>query len=153
MKAFLEIAQAVAKISKCKRKKVGAILVRNGVVIASGCNYIQKECATCYRENAKPGHWSGQDQCPAVHAEITAIINAARIGIPIEGTTMYCTYVPCIPCAKAIVQAKIKHIVFLDKYAGCEGALKVLNRGGVKITHYGNDAFTEAQKHALKQSN
>jgi dCMP deaminase len=117
-KNFIKIAKEVAEASKCVSKKVGAIIVKDGRILSSGYNGTPtgyKNCTDIWNgEYTKEHHeWSKKYE---IHAEMNAIIWAARRGIPIEGGTIYCTYEPCSECTKNIIASGIKEIVYLEKY-------------------------------------
>ncbi len=119
---FLKLTFLVAERSTCRRHHVGAIIVRDKRILATGYNGAPsgtKDCLElgCLREQL--GIPSGQrhEVCRAVHAEQNAIIQAAIHGVDISGSTMYCTHSPCIICAKMIVNAKIKRFVTVTDYA------------------------------------
>lgn len=139
--AFMAAAEAVANLSNCRRKQNGAVLVRDNVVIASGYNHAPHDCVKCVREGSQPGHWTQEDTCPVIHAEIDLIANAAKHGVITAGATLYLTYMPCVPCAKAIVQAGIHMVIYRDDYEGSERAANVLNCGFVVVRQFGKDAY------------
>lgn len=119
---FMQMAELTAKRSTCLRRKVGAIIVKDKHIIATGYNGAPKglphceELGGCYRE--KLGVPSGQrhELCRALHAEQNAIIQAAVLGQSIEGGTIYVTHQPCVICAKMIINAGIKRIVVRNGY-------------------------------------
>lgn len=119
---FMQMAELTAKRSTCLRRQVGAIIVKDKHIIATGYNGAPKglpHCDTlggCLRE--KLGVPSGQrhELCRALHAEQNAIIQAATRGQSIEGATMYVTHHPCIICAKMIINAGIDRVVVKSGY-------------------------------------
>ena len=118
---FLKLTFLVAERSTCLRHHVGAVIVRDKRILATGYNGAPsgtKDCLElgCLREQL--GIPSGQrhEVCRAVHAEQNAIIQAAIHGVDITGSTMYCTHSPCIICAKMVVNAKIKRFVTATDY-------------------------------------
>ena len=116
------MAELTAKRSTCLRRQVGAIIVKDKHIIATGYNGAPKglphceELGGCYRE--KLGIPSGErhELCRALHAEQNAIIQAATLGQSIEGATIYVTHQPCIICAKMIINAGIGRIVVRNGY-------------------------------------
>lgn len=142
---FLQLAELVATRSTCLRRKVGAVLVKNERIIATGYNGAPRELrhcldVGCLRE--KQGIPSGQryELCRGVHAEQNAIINAAYYGAATEGSVLYCTNQPCIICARMIINAGIIKVVHLGNFdddialkfmqeAGIEVVLKEINKG------------------------
>ena len=118
---FMEITRLVATRSTCLRRKVGAIIVRDKRILATGYNGAPrglKHCLEigCIRE--KYGVSSGQrhELCRGIHAEQNAIIQAATSGVSIEGALIYSTHFPCSLCMKMIINAGINKVFFLDGY-------------------------------------
>lgn len=119
---FMQMAELTAKRSTCLRRQVGAIIVKDKHIVATGYNGAPKglphcnELGGCYRE--KVGIPSGErhELCRALHAEQNAIIQAATLGQSIEGATIYVTHQPCIICAKMIINAGISRIVVRSGY-------------------------------------
>ena len=117
---FMKICTAVGERSTCCRRKVGAVLVYDKRLLASGYNGSPVGIANCcdvgicLREESKSGE--NLATCYAVHAEQNAICSAARFGISTEGATLYCTTKPCNVCAKLIINAGIKEVIYSDDY-------------------------------------
>jgi len=119
---FMQFAVQAATRSTCLRQKVGAVIVKDKRILATGYNGAAngtKHCLDrggCYRatNNVPSGH--EQQMCYAVHAEQNAICQAARFGVPIEGSDLFCTHKPCSICAKLIVQTGIKSVNYLKEY-------------------------------------
>ena len=119
---FMEITGLVAQRSTCLRRKVGAVLVKDKRILATGYNGAPSGLPHCLdvgcmrEENNIP---SGQrhELCRGLHAEQNVIIQAARHGIPIQGATLYCTTRPCVICAKMIINAGILRIFYESGYA------------------------------------
>lgn len=118
---FISIVEDVATRSTCRRRKVGAILVKDKRIIATGYNGGPTGLAHCLdigclRE--KLGIPSGQQHelCRGVHAEQNAIIQAARYGVHTDGSTLYCTTQPCVQCTKMLLNAGVKEIVYEEGY-------------------------------------
>lgn len=117
---FMALAQAAAGRSNCRRRKVGAIAVKDRTIISTGYNGTpfgvtncdQGGCRRCASEEA-PGQ--GYDTCICVHAEQNAIALAARHGTSTEGAVIYTTLRPCFGCAKEMIQAGIKEAVYGDE--------------------------------------
>jgi dCMP deaminase len=132
---FMEIASVVAKRSTCLRNQVGALFVRNKRILTTGYNGAPSNLPHCDEVGcAREGVASGtrHELCRAVHAEQNAIIQAALHGVSIEGATLYCTHQPCILCAKMMINARIKKVVYRQSYPD-ETALKFLKQAGVEI--------------------
>lgn len=121
-KYFMEIAKLVKERSTCLRRKVGAVLVKDNHIISTGYNGAPskiKHCKEtgCYRKENKIKSGKKPEFCRAVHAEINCIIQCAIHGTAIEGETkIYCTNFPCISCLKAIINAKIKELIYIKGY-------------------------------------
>ena len=117
---FMKVAFEAAQCSNCSRRKVGAVIVRDGRVIVEACNGTpagmipcnEGGCPRCLSETAQGQEY---ESCLCIHAEQAAIAFASRAGLQIDGSTMYCTLRPCLTCAKLCVQAGVKQIVY-DKY-------------------------------------
>ncbi len=134
---FLEIAELVAKRSTCLRRQVGAIIVKDKRILTTGYNGAPSglthcEQVGCLREKLKIPSGERHELCRALHAEMNAILQAAHYGIGVTGSVVYCTSVPCIICAKMIVNSGIKRIVvrsdYPDKYAK-----KILKEAKVEV--------------------
>jgi len=118
---FMEIAQQVASRSTCTRRRVGAVVVRDKRILATGYNNVPsgiEHCTTrgCLRDELKIPSGQRHELCRGIHAEQNAIAQAARNGVSIEGSTVYCTNQPCILCAKLCINAGITEIVFTGEY-------------------------------------
>lgn len=140
---FMEMACVTAKRSTCLRRHVGAVIVVDKHIIATGYNGAPrglKHCGQieggCLRE--KLGIPSGQrhELCRALHAEQNAIIQAATLGQSIEGGTIYVTNQPCVICAKMIINAGIERIVVKEGYPD-ELAVQLLREAGLKVIELG----------------
>jgi dCMP deaminase len=117
----MSITKTVAERSTCLRRHVGAILVKNKRILATGYNGAParlKHCEEvgCLREDGSIPSGERHELCRALHAEQNAIIQAAYHGIAISGATLYCTNKPCVICSKMIINAGIKKIIYLDGY-------------------------------------
>lgn len=115
---FMEIARATSKRASCFKKKAGAVLVRNKQILSTGFNGAPKRIQDCFEKGycmrKKSSIPSGEklEFCMATHAEQNAIVQAACNGTAIDGATLYTTVQPCILCAKVIINAGIKEVVF-----------------------------------------
>ena len=136
---FLKIAHEVSKGSNCVSKKVWALIVRDTRILSTGysgtpAGYIN--CSDFFDNTYTKEHhdWSHDYE---IHAEMNAIIWAARNGISIEWATMYVTLEPCQQCTKNIVAAGIQRIVFLNKYPHNESdtAKKFLKENNIECVH------------------
>lgn len=134
---FMKMANDVATRTTCLRRGVGAVIVKDRRILATGYNGVPTGLAHCSETGClreQLGVPSGQrhEICRGLHAEQNAIIQAARLGISIEGATLYCTHQPCIICAKMIINSGIRRIVYKHGYPD-EFALKLLHEAGVEV--------------------
>ncbi len=118
---FLQVAKLVSKRATCLRRSVGAVLVKNKRILATGYNGAPaglKHCIDigCLREKLKIPSGQRHELCRGLHAEQNALIQAALYGISAEGSTLYATNQPCIICAKMLINAGIKEIVISEGY-------------------------------------
>lgn len=119
---FMEITKLVSTRATCLRRKVGAIIVKDRHILTTGYNGPPKgvphcdELGGCLREKLNVPSGERMEISRAVHAEQNAIIQAARLGINIEGADMYVTNQPCFICAKMIINSGIKRIFILNPY-------------------------------------
>ena len=136
--SFMKMAELAATRSTCLRRQVGAVIVQDRHVIATGYNGAPKgvphcsEKGGCLREQMGIPSGERHELCRALHAEQNAIIQAATLAQSIEGATMYITNQPCIICAKMIINAGIERIVVRDGYPD-QFAVDMLAEAGLKI--------------------
>ena len=137
---FMTLAEQVRTRTTCIRRGVGAVVVKNHRILATGYNGVPSglpHCGVtgCLRE--KLGVPSGQrhEICRGLHAEQNAIIQAARHGINIEGASIYVTNQPCVVCAKMIINAGIDEIIYKEPYPD-ELAMELLGQSGIKMREY-----------------
>ena len=129
---FLSLAELAASRSHCLHRKVGAILVKDRRVIATGYNGPASglpHCEQCRR--MEPG--KELEDCYAVHAEENALIQVAVHGPSTVGTTLYCTHQPCFHCAKLIIQSKVSDIYYREPYPDNRG-LELLKKAKIDVT-------------------
>jgi dCMP deaminase len=115
---FINIAFEIASASKCVSKQVGALIVKDGRILSSGYNGTPAGFMNCR------DHWNGEytkdhhewSKTYEIHAEMNAIIWAARKGISIEGATIYVTLEPCSECSKNLIASGIKRIIYAKPY-------------------------------------
>ena len=139
---FMEIAKVVSSWSTCIRngRQVGAVIVRDKRIIATGYNGAPSGVLSCAERNEclrdKLGIVSGtrQELCYATHAEQNALVQAAKLGVSVEGATIYVTHRPCTICTKLIINASIKRIVYGYNYPD-EFSIKLLNEAGIEIEY------------------
>ena len=118
---FMQITKLISMRSTCLRRKVGALLVKDKRILSTGYNGAPSglpHCAEvgCLREKLEIPAGQRQEICRGLHAEQNAVIQAALHGVSIKGAILYCTHQPCITCAKIIINAGIKKIVFEGDY-------------------------------------
>lgn len=118
---FMDIAKLVSSRSTCLRRQVGAVLVKDKHIIATGYNGVAKglvHCSErgCLREKLRIPSGERHEMCRGIHAEQNAIIQAAHLGVSTEGAIIYCTHQPCILCSKMLINAGIKQVVFDGEY-------------------------------------
>lgn len=139
---FMEMAQLVSTWASCyqEERKVGAVIVKDKRVMTTGYNGAPAGVSTCVERGEclrkKLGIPSGtrHEMCYAVHAEQNAIIQAAKLGVSIDGATLYCTHQPCVLCAKMIVNAGITRVVYEEGYPD-DFAREIMAEGGVELVH------------------
>ena len=137
---FMGIAELSAQRSTCLRRQVGAVIVQDKHMVASGYNGAPRglpHCAElgCLREELCVPSGERHELCRALHAEQNAIIQAATSGMSIEGATIYITHQPCYICAKMIINAGIRKIMVKEGYPD-EMAVKILDEAGLKIVTF-----------------
>ena len=118
---FMEITKLVARRSTCMRRHVGAVIVRDRRILATGYNGAPRglrHCSEtgCLREKMNIPSGQNQELCRGLHAEQNAIIQSALFGVSIENSQIYTVNQPCVVCAKMIINAGIKRIVFDEAY-------------------------------------
>ncbi len=137
---FMRIARLMAERSTCLRRQVGAVIVREKRILATGYNGApsgMKHCdeVGCLREKRHVPSGKMHELCRGLHAEQNAIIQAAMFGVSIQGAEIYCTNVPCIICAKMLINAGMsKRIHYQDGYPD-ELALEMLQEANVQLIH------------------
>lgn len=137
---FMEIADLVKTRSTCLRRQVGAVIVRDKRILATGYNGAPMNCKHCQELGClrnKLNVPSGQrhELCRAIHAEQNAVVQAAYSGTSVNGGTLYVTNQPCALCAKMAINAGIKKIIFKGEYPD-ELALELLKEAGVRVIKF-----------------
>ncbi len=145
---FMEIAQVVAKRSNCCRRHVGAVVMRDNHILSTGYNGTPRGVKNCFDGGcprcagaAKSG--THLEECLCTHAEQNAICQAAYYGTEISGGTIYITISPCLTCAKLIINAGIKEVVYGGDYAFLDTVKNMFKAAGVKHRKY---EFNKEQK-------
>jgi dCMP deaminase len=137
---FMDIVELVSKRSTCCRRSVGAGLVRDSRILATGYNGAPsklKHCLDigCLREQLKVPSGERHELCRGLHAEQNAIIQAALHGVNTKGATLYCTNHPCVICAKMIINAGVVNVVIRDGYKDTL-ADQMLKEAGIKVKQF-----------------
>ena len=123
--SYLEMAQIWAQNSYCKRRKVGALLVKDRMIISDGYNGTPSGFENICEED-------GVTKPYVLHAEANAITKVAKSGNSSEGDTLYVTASPCLECSKLIIQSGIKRVVYRDEYRLTDG-IDLLRRAGIEV--------------------
>ena len=125
---YIRMAQIWAENSYCKRRQVGALLVKNKTIISDGYNGTPAGFKNiCEDEN-------GHTYPYVLHAEANAITKIARSGNNSDGATLYVTAAPCIECAKLIIQAGISRVIYSEEYR-IEDGINLLRRAGIEVKY------------------
>ena len=137
---FMRITKLVATRSSCLRRCVGAVLVKDKRILATGYNgapagMAHCEEAGCLRDQLHIPSGERHELCRGLHAEQNAIIQAARQGTEIKDSTLYCTTAPCSLCAKMLINAGVTRIVYEGSYPD-ERAMAFFAEAGVKVEHF-----------------
>jgi len=125
-RAYLRMAQEWSRLSYCKRKQVGALIVRSGQIIADGYNGTPSGFDNCCEDDHGNTHWY------VLHAEANAIMKVARSTNSARDATLYLTLSPCRDCSKLIHQAGISRLVYRDRYKDT-GGIEFLEQAGVEV--------------------
>lgn len=130
--AYLRIAREWGQLSYCNRKKVGAIIVKNRMIISDGYNGTPSGFENCCENDSGETHWY------VLHAEANAILKVASSTQSCDGATLYITMSPCKDCSKLIHQAGIKRVVYESGYKDQSG-VEFLIRAGVQVENINLD--------------
>lgn len=134
---FIGITKLVAQRSTCLRRKVGAIIVKEKRILTTGYNGAPtglKHCVEvgCIRQQMNVPSGQRHELCRGLHAEQNAIIQAAVAGVSIKGSTLYCTTFPCSVCAKMLINAQIKEIIYISDYMD-QLSKELFDESGIKV--------------------
>lgn len=127
-KAYLRLAKEWSKLSYCKRKQVGSIIVRDRMIISNGYNGTPSGFENCCEDENNLTHWY------VLHAEANAILKVANSTQSYKDATLYITLSPCKECSKLIHQSGIKRVVFQNGYRDDSG-IQFLKKAGVIVDH------------------
>ena len=140
-KRFMEMAYLVATWSSCIRRSIGCVIVKDKRIMTTGYNGAPaglktcKERGECLRRKLGIASGTRAEVCYAIHAEQNAIIQAAKLGVSIDGATLYCTHQPCSVCARMIINAGIKRVVYQEGYPD-DFTLELFNEAGILLERY-----------------
>lgn len=136
---FLKIAHVVGMRSTCSRGRVGCVIAKNNQILVTGyagaasglphCDDVGHQMKTVTHED---GHQS-QHCVRTAHGEQNALIQAAKVGIPVDGATLYCVMTPCAPCARMLINAGIKRVVCTKRYHAGEESEEMLKTVGITL--------------------
>lgn len=130
-KAYLRLAASWARLSYCKRKQVGAIIVKDAIIISDGYNGAPAGFDNCCEDKNNETHWY------ILHAEANAILKVARSTNNCNNATLYLTHSPCKECSKLILQSGIKRLVYQEAYKDLSG-LEFLVSAGLEVLQIEN---------------
>ncbi len=137
-KRFIEMAQLVGTWSSCfqENRKIGAVIVKDRRIMTTGYNGAPSgvrscvERGECLRRKLNIASGTRHEMCYATHAEQNALIQAAKLGVSVDGATLYCTHQPCTICTKLIINAGIKRVVYKEGYPD-EFAMSIFEEAGI----------------------
>ena len=134
---FIEIVELIKTRSTCVRRQVGALIVKDKRILATGYNGAPTGCKHCtvlgcLRDELKIPSGQRHELCRGIHAEQNALIQAAYSGTSVKDGTLYVTHQPCVLCAKMAINAGIKKIVFAGEYPD-ELAMELLKESGMRV--------------------
>ena len=127
-KAYLRLAESWAQLSQCNRKKVGAIIVKDEIIISDGFNGTPAGFDNCCENEEGLTHWY------VLHAEANAILKVAKSTNNCREATLYLTHSPCRDCSKLVLQSGIKRVVYKEAYKDPSG-IDFLGNAGVEMVH------------------
>ena len=141
---FMQMAYLAASRSTCLRRKVGAVLVKNKHVLATGYNGPpkgMKHCneTGCLRQILKVPSGERHEICRGLHAEQNAIIQAAVFGVSIKDSMIYITTTPCVVCTKMLINASVEEIIYSGKYPDSL-ALDMIEESGIRLRQFKTQA-------------
>lgn len=149
---FMEICQAAAKRSTCDRGRVGCVIVRNKQMLATGyagsppglphCDEVGHQMKSVTHED---GHVS-QHCMRTTHAEQNAICQAAKLGVALDGATLYCRMTPCATCAKSVISVGIKRVICERRYHAGEESERIFGQAGVDISFLNDEVQSYAKQ-------
>ncbi len=129
--AYLRMAQTWSELSHCVRKQVGAIIVKDGMIISDGYNGAPSGFDNCCENELGETHWY------VLHAEANAILKVAKSTHNCNGATLYLTLSPCKDCSKLVVQSGISRVVYINGYKDTSG-IDFLTEAGIEVEQIEN---------------
>ena len=140
---FMQLCDTISSWASCykQNRKIGCVIVKNKRIMTTGYNGAPagiKTCVErgeCLREKLGIASGTKHEICYATHAEQNAIIQAAKLGVSIDGATLYCTHQPCAICTKMILNAGISRVVYREGYPD-DFAMQLFKEAGIQIQKY-----------------
>ena len=140
---FMEMTRLVSSWSSCYKtnRQVGAVIVRDKRILTTGYNGApagvtsRKDRCECMREKLGIQSGTRQEMCYAVHAEQNAVIQAAKLGISLQGATLYCTHQPCSMCTRIIINSGIERVVYEQGYPD-DFSIELFKEAGIKLEKF-----------------
>jgi len=140
----MDMAKLAARRSSCLRRAVGAVLVKDRRLLATGYNGVPSgvthcDVAGCLRDRLQVPSGERHELCRGLHAEQNAIIQAAFHGVSIRDAVLYCTNLPCIICAKMLINAGVRRVVYIEGYSDALTS-EMLSEVGMELVRMGDPA-------------
>ena len=137
---FMDITRLVARRSTCMRRQVGAVMVKEKNILATGYNGTPSgithcDLTGCLRDQLNVPSGERHELCRGLHAEQNAIIQAAKHGVNIADSILYCTNSPCIICTKMLINAGIRKVIYLEGYAD-KLSMEMLAEAGIETISF-----------------
>jgi dCMP deaminase len=147
---FMEITKLVSKRSACCRRHVGAVLVKEKSILATGYNGAPRKLPHCLdigclREKMNVPSGERHELCRGLHAEQNAIIQAAYHGVNIKDSVLFCTNQPCLICTKMLINAGINEIIYLDGYPD-KLAEEMLDAADIRVRKFNTPDLIKVEK-------
>lgn len=141
---FMDMAKLAARRSSCLRRAVGAVLVKDRRLLATGYNGVPSgvthcDVTGCLRDRLQVPSGERHELCRGLHAEQNAIIQAAFHGVSIRDAVLYCTNLPCIICAKMLINAGVRRVVYIEGYSDAL-TQEMLSEVGMELVRMGEPA-------------
>ncbi len=142
-KRFMDMAELVSTWTSCARegRAIGAIIVKDKRILTTGYNGAPagvlncRDRGYCMRDGLNIASGTQQEKCYAVHAEQNAIVQAAKLGVSVDGGTLYCTHQPCTICTRMIINSGIKRVVYKHPYPDAF-SVQLFNEAGISLEQY-----------------